>query len=54
GKKDEVEEAAAAIERQRLKAVELRELLTDAERTQFLIVSIAVELRELLTDAERT
>ena len=44
GGRDEVEEAAAAVERQRVKAVELRELLTDPARTQFLVVSIATQL----------
>jgi len=42
--KDDIEDAVAALERTRAKAVELKQLLRDTERTQFVVVSIATAL----------
>jgi len=42
--RDDIEEAVKSIERYRQEAEDLRDLLTDKERTQFLVVSIATGL----------
>jgi len=42
--RDDIEDAAAALQRQRDKAIELRELLTDEATTQFIVVTIATAL----------
>lgn len=42
--KDDIEDAVQAIERVRAQSEDLRNLLTDKERTQFLVVTIASEL----------
>lgn len=42
--RDDIEDAVQAIERVRAQSEELRGLLTDTERTQFLVVTISTEL----------